>query len=91
MNKLLNTNKIQENKTYSEGHPILCFYKNTTNKIQIAKISNFQNCHFEQVVFPAEKILFEAFPDAELEIYTGSMISAVLIEKIRCSRLQVNE
>jgi hypothetical protein len=42
------------------------------------------------VIFPAETILFNAFPEAELEIYTGSMISAVLIEKILCSQLQVN-
>lgn len=90
MNRLQKTREIQENQTSSEGHPILCFYKNTTDKIQIAKISNFKNCYFEQVIFPAEKILFNAFPEAELEIYTDSMISAVLIEKIICSQLQVN-
>ncbi|AFZ17538.1 DUF1830 domain-containing protein [Allocoleopsis franciscana] len=90
MNRFLKTTAVQEPKTLPEGQPILCFYKNTTDKIQIAKISNFKNYHFEQVVFPAEKILFNAFPEAELEIYTGSMMSAVLIEKIRCSRLQVN-
>lgn len=91
MNRFLKTTAVQETQTSSEGHPILCFYRNTTDKIQVAKISNFKHCYFEQVVFPAEKILFNAFPEAELEIYTGSMISAVLIEKIRCSQLQVNE
>ncbi|HEY9609522.1 DUF1830 domain-containing protein [Allocoleopsis sp.] len=90
MNRFLKTTAVQETQTSSEGQPILCFYRNTTDKIQIAKISNFKNCYFEQVVFPAEKILFNAFSEAELEIYTGEMISGVLIEKIRCSRLQVN-
>lgn len=90
MNRLLKISKIQEPKTSSECHPILCFYKNTTDKIQIAKIYSFKNCYFEQVIFPAETILFNAFPEAELEIYTGSTISAVLIEKILCSQLQVN-
>jgi hypothetical protein len=90
MNRLLKTREIPESETSSESHPILCFYQNTTDKIQIAKISNFKNCYLEQVIFPAEKILFDAFPEAELEIYTGSMISAVLNEKIICSQLQVN-
>jgi hypothetical protein len=90
MNRLLKTTAAQETQTSSENQSILCFYKNTTDKIQIAKISNFKNFYFEQVIFPAETILFNAFPEAELEIYTGSMISVVLIEKIRCSQLQVN-
>jgi hypothetical protein len=90
MNRLLKTSEIQATKNSSEGQPILCFYKNTTDKIQIAKICSFKSCYFEQVIFPAETILFNAFPEAELEIYTGSMISAVLIEKILCSQLQVN-
>lgn len=90
MNRLLKTCEIQESETSSEGHSILCFYQNTTDKIQIAKISNFKNCYLEQVIFPAEKILFDAFPEAELEIYTGSMISSVLSQKIICSQLQVN-
>ncbi|MBD2016557.1 DUF1830 domain-containing protein [Microcoleus sp. FACHB-53] len=89
MNRLLKTTEIQKNQTSSEGHPLLCFYKNTTDKIQIAKIYSFKNCYFEQVIFPAETILFNAYPEAELEIYTGSMISTVLIEKILCSQLQV--
>lgn len=90
MNRLLKNTAFQEPQISSESQPILCFYKNTTDKIQIAKISGFKHCYLEQVVFPAEKILFNAFPEAELEIYTGSMISGALIEKIRCSRLQVN-
>ena len=90
MNRLLKTREIQESKISPESQPILCFYQNTTDKIQVVKISNIKNCYFEQVVFPAEKILFEAFPEAELEIYTGSMISAVLSEKLICSQLQVN-
>lgn len=89
MNRLLKTTAVQETQTSSEGQPILCFYKNTTDKIQIAKIYNFKNLYFEQVIFPAETILFNAFPEAELEVYTGSIISAVLIEKILCSQLQV--
>lgn len=90
MNRLIKNPELQKIKTSSENSSILCFYRNTTDKIQIAKISNLKSLYFEQVIFPAETILFNAFPEAELEIYAGSMLSGVLIEKIPCSRLRVN-
>ncbi|BAZ65736.1 hypothetical protein NIES4106_04810 [Fischerella sp. NIES-4106] len=68
---------------------ILCFYKNTTGQIQIIRISNIAHSYFEQVVFPGEQMLFEAFPQAELEIHMDSTTGATLTNKILCSNLQV--
>jgi hypothetical protein len=70
---------------------ILCCYINATSHIQIARISNIANWYFERVVFPGQRLVFEALPDALLEIHTGMMASAILSDTIPCSRLCVDE
>jgi hypothetical protein len=66
---------------------ILCFYKNTTNQIQIASLPQ----QFEQVVFPGEQLLFEAIPDAELKIESEVITGEVATNKVPCLNLQVLE
>ncbi|MBK4732740.1 DUF1830 domain-containing protein [Oxynema sp. CENA135] len=68
---------------------ILCCYVNATSKIQIARISNIPNWYFERVVFPGQRLVFEAFSEALLEIHTGMMASAILSDKIPCTRLRI--
>jgi len=70
---------------------ILCCYVNATSQIQIARIANIPNWYFERVVFPGQRLVFEAMPAAALEIHTGMMASAILSDKIPCDRLQINE
>ena len=70
---------------------ILCCYVNATSQIQIARITNIPNWYFERVVFPGQRLVFEALPDALLEIHTGMMASAILSDTIPCDRLQVEE
>ena len=68
---------------------LLCCYVNATSKIQIARVSNVPNWYFERVVFPGQRLLFEAVPTALLEIHTGMMASAILSDTIPCERLRV--
>lgn len=70
---------------------ILCCYVNTTSQLQQARIKHVSGWLFERVVFPQQRLLFEAVPDAMLEIYTHMANSASLLEQIPCLRLQVNE
>ncbi len=70
---------------------ILCCYVNATSQIQISRISNIPNWYFERVVFPGQRLLFEAVPEALLEIHTGNMASAILSDKIPCNRLQIDQ
>ncbi|MFE4106247.1 DUF1830 domain-containing protein [Almyronema epifaneia] len=70
---------------------ILCCYVNATSKIQIARITNVPNWYFERVVFPGQRLIFEALPTAQLEIHTGMMASAILSDTIPCSRLTVDD
>ncbi|MGL5060319.1 MAG: DUF1830 domain-containing protein [Microcoleus sp.] len=70
---------------------MVCCYVNATNQIQIARIANIPNWYFERVVFPGQRLVFEAMSAAVLEIHTGMMASAILSDKIPCDRLQISE
>jgi hypothetical protein len=70
---------------------ILCCYVNATSKIQIARITNISNWYFERVVFPGQRLIFEALPEALLEIHTGMMASAILSDTIPCDRLMIGK
>ena len=70
---------------------IVCCYLNATSKIQVARITNITNWYFERVVFPGQRLIFEALPDALLEIHTGMMASSILSDTIPCQQLQIGE
>ncbi len=89
MQTLLTRIEIPNDLISPQNSKIICYYKNTTSKLQITRISNFPNWYFEQVIFPGQQILFEALPEAELEIHTATQAGTTLVDKISCSRLQV--
>ncbi|MEH1793343.1 DUF1830 domain-containing protein [Nostoc sp.] len=70
---------------------ILCCYINATSKIQVARICNIPNWYFERVVFPGQRLVFEAPRKGQVEIHTGMMASAILSDKIPCDRLMLEE
>lgn len=74
-----------------QSDKIVCCYVNATSKIQIARISNIANWYFERVVFPGQRLVFEAPSKSVLEIHTGMMASAIISDNIPCDRLCINE
>ncbi len=68
---------------------LLCCYVNATSRIQIARITNIPNWYFERVVFPGQRLVFEADPKAILEIHCGMMASAILSDTIPCTKLSL--
>jgi hypothetical protein len=66
---------------------VCCCYVNNTSQIQIARITNIHNWYFERVVFPGQRLIFEAPIHAHLEIHTGMMASSILSDKIPCQQL----
>lgn len=70
---------------------IICCYINQTRHIEIARISNVEDWYFERVVFPGERLLLEAIPEAHLEVYAMLWSNVILINRIRCIRLDVEE
>jgi len=74
-----------------QRNSILCCYVNATSHIQIVRITNVSNWYFERVVFPGQRLVFEALPEAMLEIHTGMMASAILSDTIPCERLCISD
>ncbi len=70
---------------------ICCCYVNSTSKIQVARITNIPNWYFERVVFPSQRLLFEASPEGQLEIHTGMMASSILSDTIPCLQIQITD
>ena len=68
---------------------ILCCYVNASSKIQVARITNIPSWYFERVVFPGQRLMFEAVRNAQLEIHTGMMASAILSDTIPCESLML--
>ncbi|MCA1994577.1 MAG: DUF1830 domain-containing protein [Coleofasciculus sp. S288] len=91
MQRLLTRTGTSSSPNLQGNRPILCYYKNITNQLQIARISNISNWTFERVIFPGEQLLFEAVSEAELEIHVGRASGASLADKILCSSLQVRD
>jgi len=73
----------------SSSDRVLCCYVNATSKIQVARITNVPMWYFERVVFPGQRLLFEAIGDALLEIHCGVMASSILSDTIPCDRLRI--
>ncbi|MDX2244709.1 MAG: DUF1830 domain-containing protein [Leptolyngbyaceae cyanobacterium bins.302] len=70
---------------------ILCYYINTTAHLQKACISGISRVLFEQVVFPLQRILFEASPEALLEIHSCSSSGETILQRIPCLQLRVSQ
>ncbi|MCP6759951.1 MAG: DUF1830 domain-containing protein [Fischerella sp. CENA71] len=69
---------------------ISCYYVNFSSQVQVVRIENVPNWYFERVVFPGQRLLFEAPANAQLEIHTGAIASAILSDRICCQNLQVD-
>ncbi|MEM9137162.1 MAG: DUF1830 domain-containing protein [Cyanobacteria bacterium P01_F01_bin.42] len=74
----------------NSDYQMMC-YVNATSSIQVARITNVSNWYFERVVFPGQRLVFEAPLSANLEIHTGMMASAILSDTIPCNRLVMAE
>jgi len=66
---------------------ILCFYINATSRIQIIRVTNIPNFYWERIVFPGQRLLFEAVTAALLEIHTSDRNTAILTDVIPCRQL----
>lgn len=87
---ILNTNrKEQLQKTDSFPH-ILCFHRNSTPYLQMVKLMGSKNHQLERVLFPQDRLMFTAVPEAQLEIITCQNGLASMPERISCAHLQVH-
>ncbi len=83
--------QILDSLPQDDADLICCCYVNSTSQIQVARITNVHNWYFERVVFPGQRLLFEAPNHGYLEIHTGMMASSILSDKIPCQQLMVTD
>ena len=74
-----------------DNNQILCYYANVTHLVQVVRIGNIPNWYMERVIFPGQRLMFEAPAEAVLEIHTGVVPSAILSDQIPCYVLRVIE
>lgn len=71
--------------------PSLCYYQNSTRQIQLVCVNQAQPQRLERVVFPGERVLFYAAPDALFDVYDATPTAFILTDRLLCSRLRVLE
>lgn len=69
-----------------DEHLILCFYSNVTHNIQVLRLNTFESSTWERIIFPGERLMFEAQAQCKLEINTSE--AGTLL--ISCQQLRVS-
>ena len=71
---------------------ILCCYQNPKASIQVIRSTSFDipKWHLERVIFPGQRLMFYAPPQAKLKVYNGSLAESLLSDTIPCDRLQTD-
>ena len=85
---------MSSNWQAATAEPVLnmvCHYTNSTRKMQLIRVIDSQNLYSEKIVFPQQRILFEAVPEGQLAIYTNQAGIPRCIQIIPCQNLQVNQ
>lgn len=70
---------------------VLCYYANLTRSLQIIRITNVAGWRFERLIFPGQRLLFEAIPEALLSVYSSPIAGSSPLDQIPCHQLQVHE
>jgi hypothetical protein len=73
--------------TLASLYKIRCFYTNQTSHFQVIRISNIPEHFFERTVIPGDHILFETCIEAQIEVHTGTIVSAILSDIIPAEQL----
>ena len=68
---------------------MLCYYTNSTRKMQIIRVANSGDLNLEKIVFHQQRILFEATAEGQLEVYTSQAGEKRIAQIIPCQNLQV--
>lgn len=78
---------LEKKLAHNYNRRILCCYVNDTSKLQIIRIKNIPDFRWERVVFPGQRLMFEALSEAKLEISSSEFVTLLL----PCNKLRVTE
>ncbi len=74
-------------RTIQPTSKVLCHYINSTHKMQLIRVLDNHNCNYEKVIFPQQRILFEAILEGRLEVYIEQEGKQMLKEIFSCHNL----
>jgi hypothetical protein len=84
-----NQQNVESTQSSVLSAPVLCYYVNATRRIQVVRLSHLSEGEWEHILFPAQNFMFEAPPEAMLEVYKNPAMSVAPPESILCRGLQV--
>lgn len=70
---------------------VSCGYRNSSDRMVIARCLGPDQFYLERVVFPFELLSFQCPPESELEIWTHGLGGPELVERIATDELQIDE
>ncbi len=56
---------------FESDRQLLCLHINVSSHLQIIRIVTIPKLVFERVIFPGQRLIFEAQPETQVEIYTS--------------------
>ena len=74
-------------KLESQFHQLICRYHNSSDTVQIVRISKPSNVFLERSLMPNQYVEFAASEHDLLEIYECSAFSLIFTDTIPCSQL----
>lgn len=70
---------------------VSCGYRNSSDRMVIARCLGPDQFYLERVVFPFELLSFQCPPESELEIWTHGLGGPELVERIGTDELVIDE
>ncbi len=86
---MVNLAKNPINSSFQDAELLLCYYANQTQQLQVIKITDKPDLNFERVIFPGQRLMFQAPSTSQLQVYSRTAIAALAQETIPCQDLQV--
>jgi hypothetical protein len=74
----------------ASSDPILCFYINKTSQVQVVRLDQTGRQACDRIMRPNEHLLFEAAPDAVLEIHRLIGDQSLQLTRLPCKDLRVS-
>jgi len=87
---MVNLAKNPINSSFQDSECLLCYYANQTQHLQVIKITDRSDLNFERVIFPGQRLMFQAPPASQLQIYSRTEMATLIQESIPCQNLRVN-
>ena len=82
--------RISKSLSIEPTKNILCYHHNSSAQMQMIKFFNNGINYSSKMVFPGQRIMFEAEPDSQVKILSNQKGNTLLSQLINCQDLQVN-